>query len=133
MLLNLVKIRYGEAPVFLDVGQIVAGYQLQRSFSAVGNAFTFSSRSPTDATSNFGVSAQGQYNDQPTITYAPMTGERFARSLMMPIPPSAIMNVVQAGFAADRVFRLTVQSVNGVDNRRVQLQQVKPALLKVVL
>ena len=46
---------------------------------------------------------------------------------MEPLPPSAILNVIQAGFPVDAVFRLGVQSVNGIDNRRVLLQQVKPA------
>ena len=127
MLLNLVKIRYGDAPVFLDVGQVVAGYSFQRSISAVGNVFTFSSGPPTDATSNFGVSAQGSYNDSPTITYSPLAGERFARQMMGPIPPPSVMNVFQAGFQVDVVFRLGVQSVNGVDNRRVQGAYVRPA------
>lgn len=47
--------------------------------------------------------------------------------MMMPIPPSAVLNVIQAGYPVDAVLRLTVQSVNGVDNRRVQLQHVRPA------
>jgi len=129
MLLNLVKIRYGDAPVFLDVGQIVAGYAFQRSFSAVGNAFTFSSGSvpPGIPTSNVGVAASGQYNDSPTITYSPLSGERFARSMMMPIPPSAVLNVIQAGFPVDEVLRLAVQSVSGVDNRHVGRQYVRLA------
>jgi hypothetical protein len=33
MLLNLVKVRYGSAPVFLNVRQIVAGYSFQRNLS----------------------------------------------------------------------------------------------------
>jgi len=128
MLLNLVKMRYGDAPVFLDVGQIVAGYSFQRGASAFANASAFNSGPPPHAAvGTFGATVQGTYNDSPTITYAPLAGERFARSLMMPIPPSAILNVIQAGFSVDLVLRLTVQSVNGVDNRLVRQQYVRPA------
>lgn len=128
MLLNLVKIRYGDAPVFLDVGQIVAGYSMQRSFSGSATGYGYNSGPPPNAlTGALGLSGTGFFNDSPTITYSPLSGERFARSLMMPIPPSSIMNVVQAGFPVEMVFRLTVQSVNGVDNRRIMDFNVQPA------
>ena len=128
MLLNLVKIRYGDAPVFLDVGQIVAGYSIQRSLSgsATGNVGSTSNATGLPQ-AIIGLSGGGSYSDTPTITYAPLAGERFARSLMMPLPTSSIMDVVQAGFPVDIVFRLAVQSVNGIDNRRVQGLSVQPA------
>ncbi|MCA0304191.1 MAG: hypothetical protein LCH95_17430 [Proteobacteria bacterium] len=120
MLLNLVKLRYGDIPVFMDVGQVVAGYSLQRTVGATGSFNTFNQGPPFQAiTGTLGGAAGVTYNDSPTITYTPLAGERFARSMMGSIPPASIMNVLQAGFPVDVVFRLGVQSINGLDNRRV--------------
>jgi hypothetical protein len=127
MLQNLVKLRYGDTPVFLDVGQIVANYSFQRTLTATGGANIFNTGPTNFPSGTFGMSAQGVLTDTPTITYTPLAGERFARSMMMPLPVSAILNVLQGGYPVEYVFRLTVQSVNGVDNRRVQLRHIRPA------
>jgi hypothetical protein len=132
MLLNLVKLRYGDIPVFMDIGQVVAGYSVQRSLTATASFNTFNQGAPFQAiTGALGPTAGITYNDSPTITYTPLTGERFARSIMGSIPPASIFNVLQAGFPVDVVLRLAVQSINGIDNRRVaggiSREHVRPA------
>jgi hypothetical protein len=132
MLLNLVKMRYGDIPVFMDVGQVVAGYSIQRTAAATASIPTFYQGPAANAvTSTLGAAVGVTHNDSPTITYTPLAGERFARSMMSNIPPASIMNVLQAGIPVDVVLRLAVQSVNGIDNRRVaggiSREHVKPA------
>src|SRR5574341_296126 len=117
MLLNMVKIRYGDAPVFLDVGQIVTGYTMQSTFSAAGSIFNTNTIVPGVPNSSIGLGAQGQFTDRPTITYAPLVGERFARSFMAPIPPASLLSLIQAGNPVDAVLRLGVHVVNGIHNR----------------
>ncbi len=68
MLLNLVKFRYGDTPVFLDVGQIVSGYTMQSTFSAAGSIFNTNTIVPGVPNSSIGLGAQGQFTDRPTIT-----------------------------------------------------------------
>ena len=127
MLLNLVKLRYSDTPVFLDVGQIVSGYTVQSTFTAAGNIFNTNGPVPGVPNSSIGLGAQGQFTDRPTITYAPLMGERFARSLMTPVPPPAILSLVQAGYPIDLTLRLVVHTLNGIQNRFGGAARRRPA------
>jgi hypothetical protein len=112
-LLNIVKLRYMDLPVFVDVASVVSGYSLQTGGSLNG---TLSSKNAIQG--NFvAAGASAIYTDRPTITYVPMTGEKFLRGLMTPIDPKNIFFMLQSGYAADFVLALTVESLNGVRNR----------------
>jgi hypothetical protein len=110
-LLNIVKARYADMPVFLDVAQIVSGYTLESSI-ALGAGTTRGS-APSDT---YSLGASGKWTDRPTITYSPLTGAQFNRSMLTPIPPAAVLFTMQAGWPVDQVFRITVRSVNGISS-----------------
>ena len=112
MLLNLVKTRYLDAPVFLDVASLISQYSIESGVS-LGAGWQ---ANPFVADQNLGAS--GKYTDRPTITYSPLTGEKFARSFMRPIPPAAVLQMMESGYRADLVMRVCVQTVNGLHNRR---------------
>jgi hypothetical protein len=116
-LLNIVKLRYVDAPVFLDVAQIVGGYTMESTFSATGTIFNVSGVVPGVPNSSVGLGAQGRFTERPTITYTPLTGPQFSRNILTPIPPAAILFLLQAGWPADLVLPLTVDSINGLQNR----------------
>ncbi|MDR4508572.1 MAG: hypothetical protein MRJ65_10125 [Candidatus Brocadiaceae bacterium] len=111
MLLNMVKIRYGDAPVFLDVASVINQYQLTGVVNLGASWF----HNPFSTSQS--ISTTGAYFERPTITYSPIIGEKFARSLMTPIPPTAILTLIQGGYPVDLVFRITVHSINGIRNR----------------
>jgi hypothetical protein len=116
MLLNLVKLRYGDAPVFLDVSSVINQYGIEGSLGFSGS-WTQNAQLPWPYGALYNLLGSGRYAERPTITYSPLTGEKFARSLMTPIPAAAILNFLQGGYPVDLVLRLTVHSINGVRTR----------------
>ena len=112
-LLNMVKVRYMEFPVFLDISQIIAGYTLEGTAQLGAQVRTNSGPAAVGDIVSAGVA--GRWQDRPTITYTPLTGALFNKNMMTPIPPSSVLFLMQAGWPADLILRLTIQSINGVD------------------
>jgi hypothetical protein len=115
MLLNLLKVRYGEAPVFMDVASVIGSYTLEASLIGTGS-YAIPSPGYRSGDQIASLEAQGTYSDKPTITYQPLAGEKFARSLMASIPVSGILLLIQSGYPADLVLRICVSTINGLQN-----------------
>lgn len=111
MLLNIVKIRYGDAPIFLDVTSIINQYSMENEVNA---SLGWSAPPYADDQRIGGIH---RYADRPTISYNLLTGEKFARSLMTPVKPVAVMSMVEGGYPIDLVFRLLLHSINGIQNQ----------------
>jgi hypothetical protein len=86
MLLNLVKLRYGVLRCF-GLSSVINQYTVEGSLGYSSSSFA----------------GQAAYTDRPTITYLPVSGEKFARGLVTPIPPTVILNLIQAAYPADLI------------------------------
>ena len=127
-LLNIVKLRYADPPLFVDVGQIVAGYSLETAVT-VGAA---DQNSPLGGGNSFSVGGSGRFTDRPTITYVPLTGNAFVTGLITPIPPVSLFSAIQAGWAADSIVRLGVSVINGISNEQFIGRQLLPGRPRVL-
>src|SRR5215211_1369379 len=121
-LLNIVKLRYLDPPIFVDVSQIVAGYSLETSLTA-GGSFP---ELPVTGGNVGSVGGSARYTDRPTITYTPLTGNRFIKSLMTPLPPESVFFTIQSGLPADGVLFTAVASINGLKNQETSLGRLSP-------
>jgi hypothetical protein len=110
MLLNVVRIRYADAPVFMDVTSVILSYTLLENANA--GVSLFSSSVPTEVT----LGASATFANTPTVTYQPMTGDRFMKSMLQPIPPAGVFQMLQNGWSAEMVLRISVGSINGLRN-----------------
>lgn len=124
-LLNIVKLRYLDPPIFVDVGQIVAGYTIESSASAAG-AISGDPAGAAIGGTSASLGGSVRVTDRPTITYVPMTGNKFVRALMTPLPPDAVFQAIAGGWPADGILAATVNSLNGIQNARASLEGTTP-------
>lgn len=108
LLLNLVRLRYQDTPLFLQVSTLSTSYE----FSG-GLDFDYDIRAGfdrQDAGIDFG------FEENPRISYRPLQGEGFVEQLLTPIEIRTIILLYHSGWDLDRLLLLCVQRLNGVRN-----------------
>ncbi|UCD62008.1 MAG: hypothetical protein JSV59_05440 [Flavobacteriaceae bacterium] len=110
LLLNLIRLRYNEPPVFLKVSSVINQYTRAGGVDAragLNNAIPTGANSAT-------VGANYAWSNTPTITYIPISGREFSTNLLVPLPPASLLGMIQAGWPIDLVLDLTIFSINGI-------------------
>jgi hypothetical protein len=110
-LLNIVRLRYGDTPTFLNTSQVISGYQMQQNVQGGFEWF------PSAAVSTFfGATGTLQLQEKPTFTFQPVGGDAFAQSFLRPLPPDQLLPLVMGALPVDLLLRLTVQSIASLQN-----------------
>ena len=119
MLANLVRMRYLEPPVFLQVASVSTSFNLGANAGAsVGVT--------EGAGNNYGLSAGGSYSETPTITFSLPESREYYGRLMAPLSASQITMLIEAGFDSEAVMRTSVRRINRLRNLDIKYSDNQP-------
>jgi hypothetical protein len=127
ILLNIVRLRYGEPIYFVDITSMLSHYALSAHGGLAGYKSNMQVWNSPTLRAIYGIrgeppqehqtwEANLDYSDTPTISYAPLTGQDFSDRVMAPIPPTTIIYLSESGWSIDRILETCVQGINDVRN-----------------
>ena len=108
---NIVRLHYRDPVFFLDVASVTASLKLDMSAGLDQSEIGLNGGSDILKYS-FGAA----YSTSPTISYVPLQGEGFVKSILSPIPLQALFALTGSGWSARRVFSVCVERINGLEN-----------------
>lgn len=108
---NIVRLHYRDPTFFLDVASVTASMKLD-----MGGGLDQSSVGLNGGADIMQYSLGGAYSTTPTISYAPLQGENFVKSVLSPIPIDVVFALSTSGWNVQRVFGLCVERMNGIEN-----------------
>ena len=108
MLANLVRMRYYQSPIFLQVSSLNTTFSVGASLGASG---TFSG----DGNSG-GANIGGSYSESPTISFSMPESREYYGRLLAPLSAKQVTSLVLGGFDTELVFRTSVRGINGLKN-----------------
>ena len=133
LLLNLVRMRYGEPPLFLQLGSLSTQYNLAAGaqFSPLWERADATVKSVTSSTQGglsrtrqtgpgssdeYGHGATISYYERPTVTYTPLQGEAYVKQVLSPIPGESLVLMISSGWSIERAMNICVQRMNDLKN-----------------
>ncbi len=110
LLLNLVRLRYRDTPLFLEVSSVASQFRINTAASAGAALRARQIPQSVDLGASIG------YTEQPTVSYSLLRGDDFVQRLLSPVSLDTLLLLYHSGWSIERVLRLCVQRINGVPN-----------------
>jgi hypothetical protein len=115
LLANIVKLKYRENPMFLEVSSVTENWRL--AFDAgLDRSEILAADRGTTRPSWYGPKAMLGESQSPTISYHPVRGKEFIKHMMTPVPLSVTLGMSSSGWKLQRVFNLCIEKINDVQN-----------------
>ncbi len=110
MLLNLVRLKYLDEAYFLKINSVTESLTFGSSVG-IGSELDMGPGG-TIIKPSLGMT----YSDRPTISYQPLQGEDFLKSVLSPISLESLLVMTQSGWSIKRIFGLCVERINNLYN-----------------
>ena len=109
LLINIVRLRYADSPVFIDLPSITSQFEVPGGGNYIGGyGYEYLGRTSL----GFG---QLSLRDTPTLSYHPREGREIAKSLLTPLSADLFI-VVNAGADIEQLLLMTTNDINDVPN-----------------
>lgn len=116
MLLNVVRMRYNESPMRLDVSAIAAQYEVDASVEGRPFFATESYTGVIEAFSRVLPFASVRRAERPTLSLTPLDDPDNIRSLFTPATLDAILFLSETSYPVSTIYRLFVEHLNRLPN-----------------
>lgn len=108
LLLNIVRLRYRDPVFFLKTVQLTTQFLFSPELEA--------SASLVPGADLYGLRGSYLYEEKPTVSYVPLSGQEFVEQVLTPVSFATIQLLSNAGWSLERILRLCVDELNGVPN-----------------
>jgi hypothetical protein len=109
LLLNIVRQRYNDPVLFLDVTNISSATRFIRNANV-------SAVLPDTRNNVFNSGVGATFEDFPTIFYTPNVGEKFVRQMLTPLDLRTITLMLQSGWSIERTLLVTGDAIGPIRN-----------------
>jgi hypothetical protein len=106
LLVNIVRLRYADSPVFIDLSNITSQFEV-----AGGGSYVGPNQSVSSTFGYGGLSGR----DTPTLSYHPREGREMAKALLTSLSADLLI-VVNTGASVQQLLRMTLNDMNDVQN-----------------
>ena len=115
LLLNIVRLRYGEYPTFVEITSMSHNNNI-KSGSSFGFNKTIMGAMDGKYPGSMALSLSPSYENLSGASYGRLAGKEYVKKFMTPISFPVVTSLIQSGWSLEEVFNLCIERINDLYN-----------------